>query len=525
MRSATVPPNPKRHRPSPITVAAAALLLTGPILLAFWSGGYFDGPRLVALGGVAVILLALALDPRNDGLLPRSGAGRAALSGSVLLAGWVWLSRVRSPLPDVAGDDAERVLLYAGLLAAGTVVWRRRDLARTVEPAVAAGIVVVLMYGLAGRWLPGIVHLQATLSAGGRLEQPLTYWNATGMLAAVGAVLCIRIAGDFRRHAGVRTAAAAGVVPLLCGIYLSFSRGAVAATIAGLVVLVLCAPSTGQLRVLAVSLSTGAVAVLASALLDGVRALEGSDGAQQRDGLVALGITAAMMAAAAVLTSRAAARAISGSKPERLLRVPPAARWIALVIIVLTIVGPVLVSRDGEGLGRRRAEPAFGANSQRFTSVTSNRYAYWRVAVHGFRDHPVVGGGAGSWATDWLRLRTIDEGARDAHSIELETLAELGLVGLVLLFVTFGGVARCAAKVQRRDPGLAAGLCAGLTVYFVHSALDWDWELPGATLPVLTLAAVVVARAGVEEPAGSVAGVDDTASAARRSCSDYADRA
>ena len=33
-------------------------------------------------------------------------------------------------------------------------------------------------------------------SAAGRLDQPLTYWNATGALAALGLVLCARVAGD-----------------------------------------------------------------------------------------------------------------------------------------------------------------------------------------------------------------------------------------------------------------------------------------------------------------------------------------
>ena len=49
-----------------------------------------------------------------------------------------------------------------------------------VEPALAAGTVVVIGYGLSARLLPGLLHFARSVSAQGRLEQPLTYWNAMG---------------------------------------------------------------------------------------------------------------------------------------------------------------------------------------------------------------------------------------------------------------------------------------------------------------------------------------------------------
>ena len=70
---------------------------------------------------------------------------------------------------------------------------------RAVEPALAAGTLIVIGYGLSERLLPGLLHFARSVSAQGRLEQPLTYWNAMGELAAIGFVLAARLAGDRSR--------------------------------------------------------------------------------------------------------------------------------------------------------------------------------------------------------------------------------------------------------------------------------------------------------------------------------------
>src|SRR5947207_2530024 len=121
-----------------------------------------------------------------------------------------------------------RPVLRRKFLGSAVVAARRRSRASACA-LLAAGPVGVIGYGLSGRLAPGVVTLHRSASAGGRLEQPLTYWNATGSLAAIGFVLCARLAGEPSRPRAVRCAAAAGAVPLATGVYLSFSRGALAA--------------------------------------------------------------------------------------------------------------------------------------------------------------------------------------------------------------------------------------------------------------------------------------------------------
>src|SRR4051794_20794328 len=258
----------------PVLRVLRAAILAGPSALAFASGGYFDHARLVAL--IVTWALAAAVVALCDAPLPRSRAGLAALAALAGYAGWIALSTTWAPLTGPAGDDVERALLYVGAFLAVAVAFRPRSAARAVEPALAVGTLVVTGYGLLGRLLPGIVHEQATASSAGRLDQPLTYWNATGALAALGLVLCTRIAGDNDRRGALRAAAAAAAVPLAAGVYLSFSRGALAALAAGVIVLLVAAPSWIQLRAAATCLEAGALGAAACAAFGGVGGLAGS---------------------------------------------------------------------------------------------------------------------------------------------------------------------------------------------------------------------------------------------------------
>ena len=151
----------------------------------------------------------------------------------------------------------------------------------------------------------------------------------------------------------------------------------------------------------------------------------------------------------------------------------------------------------------RTGTPPTGATAARVVSTDSNRYAYWRVALDQFADHPVRGAGSGAFRVAWRRERTVPEAAVDAHSLYVETLGELGLVGLALLGALIAAVAACARRAYRGAPAAAAGPIAALAVWAVHAGLDWDWEMPALTLVALALAGLLCALSAPGRPAGS----------------------
>jgi O-antigen ligase len=109
----------------------------------------------------------------------------------------------------------------------------------------------------------------------------------------------------------------------------------------------------------------------------------------------------------------------------------------------------------------------------------------------------------------WLKDRTVSEAAKDAHSLPLQTAAELGVVGLVALIVFLVGIALAARTAHLRRPALAAGPIAGCVVYLAHAPLDWDWQMPALTLFALVLAGSLLALASEAAPAANAAAGTD----------------
>jgi len=431
-----------------------------------------------------VAVLAIVVDGR---VLPRTTAVWLAVGGLAAFTLWVLWSRSWAPLEGPAGEDAQRDALYLGVLIAGALAFRPRAWAVNVEVALAGGVLIVLGYGVLGRMLPGLIDLHPSFYAGGRLDQPLTYWNATGALAAIGFVLCGRLAGDVLRPAALRAGAAAAALPMALGLYLTFSRGALAAVACGLLILALVMPTFSQLRALVTVVIGGAIVSAVGSRLDGVASLHGSMGHREAQGAVMLVVLVAAMAAIAAVQLRAARGERTGTIPWPSW-VRPAGFVVALAVALLPYALAV-VSERGDG------NPQFGANAQRLASTGSNRYSYWRVALRTFADHPLKGEGAASFRVVWLKERPFRESVRDAHSLYFETLAELGIVGFVLLCALLAGVFLAARKVLSADPALAAGPIAALVVWAVHAGVDWDWEMPALTLVAVTLAGMLLARA------------------------------
>lgn len=161
---------------------------------------------------------------------------------------------------------------------------------------------------------------------------------------------------------------------------------------------------------------------------------------------------------------------------------------VAVVILAAAALGVGLVRTGGPGALLERTYESFrsppapqGRPSERLITLSSNaRLDYWRVAWAQYREQPWLGSGSGTYALYWYRDRETIYYTRDAHNLYLETVAELGPVGLLLLVGTLA-LPFLALRRRPREPLLAAAVGAYLA-FLVHAGVDFDWEVPAVTL-------------------------------------------
>jgi hypothetical protein len=444
------------------------VLLGGPALLAFDSGG--TGVPAQAAGAVAAfgllgVLAVLAPWP----LVERSWPLWAALALGAF-AGWTALSASWSPAVGDAVNDADRLVFYAAAFALAAVVMREPGIRALTPDALLWGVAVVALYALGGRLLPDLVEVRAVELAGDRLTQPLTYWNALGILTAFGALLATAVAADERRPLVYRAAACGAGVPCALACYLTYSRASWAALAAGLAVLLLVRPRVAA--AVAAWLWGSAAVLLALA----ERAAGGT-------------AVALLVVALAVSCGVAFAVAIRG-RAERAVGREALRGRLAAAAVAATLIAGLAVSFTAE-----RTEE-ISRSAGRVTTLKTYRGDYWRVALDSFAEHPAGGVGTAGFQVEWIRERDSRVFAFDAHSLYVETLAELGLVGLALLGLFVAAVAGGLRRAWRAVPEepLVAAAAAVLGAFAVHAGLDWDWEVPAVSLPALLLAAAVVQR-------------------------------
>jgi hypothetical protein len=131
----------------------------------------------------------------------------------------------------------------------------------------------------------------------------------------------------------------------------------------------------------------------------------------------------------------------------------------------------------------------------RLTNPGINRVDRWNVALDAFRDAPLKGQGAGTYVLRWNRDRPTASNSAEGHSLYLEQLGELGLVGVVLLVAALLAlVVGVIVQVRGRERALFAAVFAAMLMWALHAGIDWDWEVPAVTLWVFMLGGAAVAR-------------------------------
>jgi hypothetical protein len=132
------------------------------------------------------------------------------------------------------------------------------------------------------------------------------------------------------------------------------------------------------------------------------------------------------------------------------------------------------------------------------------RYGMWSSAIRQNETRPLSGTGPGSFEYWWARDGDTGSFVQDAHSLYLQTLGELGIVGLALLggflvAVLVGGAWRTVRASELGRPQLAAAL-AGCVAFAMTAVFDWMWQLPVVAVAFLLLASSLVSAGGRAEP-------------------------
>jgi len=399
----------------------------GVVVTAFADGGY--SPAFV--GAAAVVLWWSALLGIGLGVLPLvrpTSSGVLALGLLCLFAVFTAASMLWASDAGQAFEAAVRAAAYAGLFAL-VLLCSRRDEARSWLYGLLIGLLVVAAAALLARLLPDLLsgdrELQQLLpSARGRLSYPIGYWNGLAACMAAATVLLAWL--GLAASTAKRRAAAWAALPLpLLVIYLTSSRGGLAAAIAGVMTVAIFSVRRSWLP--------AAAAVLCAVLGAGV--LAASEAGLWKE-------------------FKASPRASERIRDD--------------------FVTNHLISGSGSG-----------------------RYQFWSAAVDAFESQPLRGIGAGGYEAWWYRNASIPYTLRNAHSLFLETLAELGAIGGLLLAGFLLLSLACAWRC-RADSGGANGTaaCAGLVAAaMVSAALDWTWQLPATFAPAIVACALLTGPA------------------------------
>ena len=286
-----------------------------------------------------------------------------------------------------------------------------------------------------------------------RLEEPPTYWKAPRPFAAIGALLALGFAS--RSQSVVARALPAATLPIRSRRSTSRTAAAADRGAVGLAVAVAVDPRRLQLLVNALVLAVpSAIGVLISShekaltRLDTPLADASHDGHRLAVWILLLAVLSGLAGAGLCFAERRVA-------PPRTARLTFAATLspVALVAVLAVFVrygGPVELVRKGyDSFTTTTNEPTPNLNQRLFSFSGSHRSELWRAAWHDYTSHPVLGSGPGLYEEYWNQHRTIQHKVRDAHSLYLEVLAELGPLGLLLLVLALGAPVVAAVRARR----------------------------------------------------------------------------
>ena len=462
---------------------AAIAVGVSVFLLSYTNGGFDATTRAYAaiaawwlIGAGAALTLWSA----------RTQISRLAVAAPVLLglyALWILVSMSWTSDGERGFQQFNQVSLYVAVLVLAIA------LARLVPASWLVGGIALALSGISlvaflSRVFPSTFPnstSQATLinALGVRLSFPLGYWNGLGIESALALPLLFSIMVS--RRSRLASALAALPLPVIAAdMYLTSSRGAFTAAAVAIVAYLLLASS--RWTALSATALAGISAVVTVYFVHARRALVSGQtytalGDHQGHVVALVVLLIAIGSALAWLGAAELAR--------RLPSPPSLVGWATAGVLVAAAAAGIVVSHPVRLFEEFKAQSHLTGSSdfvaQHLLSTSgSGRWQLWSSAVSEFRAHPLNGGGAGSFDYWWLQHRPISLFSQYAHSLYLEALGELGIVGLLLLAaaVLVAVVGAVRATVLLRSPEVAGLAACGIT-FFAAAAYDWVWQLAG----------------------------------------------
>jgi hypothetical protein len=453
----------------------------------------------------------------------------AAIGALTAFAVWSGVSVLWSVAPDQTWIELNRALSYVIVLALAIAAGASyRGSVRVIAGGYLLVALAVTVYALGQKLAPGLhisglSDLNQNTSLGSldpgqsgspaRLRAPLDYSNALALFITMAVPIAVAAAADDSRTRRARSAALVVLSLMLLAIVLTQSRGGLIAL--GVALVISAAVGGRRLKTLALVAIAGittafplAFALISPSLVNANVPLASREVAGAELAAVLLVSLVALWGLARLFFKREQATRMS---PER-------ARGIGRLLVALSTLAlagwVVSLALSPRGLGGSISH-AFSSHS--FATVTASgspggpqrvvikssehRVAWWKEATGAWSDRPVAGWGAGSFPVTHLLYRRDTLPVKQPHSVPLQFLAETGVIGALL---GVGGYALLlgagVGTVRRLPPGsermLAAALLAGGVAYAVHALIDWDWDIPGVTLPALVFLGVLAGARG-----------------------------
>jgi O-Antigen ligase len=482
----------------------AATLACVVFLVAYDRGGYALATRgPVAIVACWALLLAVALGLRPACRIPVAARIVIGLLGA--FAAWTGASVAWANSAEHAVTEFNRATLYFAIFLLA-VIGATRAAARRWADGLALAIAATLVVALVSRCFPSSFSQQGVPAflpaAAARLSFPIGYWNGLGIFVAFGYPLWLALALRARRW-WTRVVAMTPFPAAAAVLFLTSSRGGVLAALVGTIVF--CSLTTRRWQAVAACLAAAAGSVIA--ILSLVTRHELVDGPLNTHAAASEGHQALLLiVAGSVVAGGLYAVAHRLGRPLRSVAVGRAVAVAAAAALVALGLLSHPVRRFEEfkevPTNARPSEVGF-VRSHLVSGSGSGRWQFWSAAVREWKSAPLIGRGAGSYEAWWAEHGSFSYFVRNAHSLYLETLGELGVVGFLLLVGALGyGTASGGASTLRRADGdriVAASLLGVIAAFIVSAAVDWVWQLTVVSGVGLASLALLLGSAGVAD--------------------------